>query len=394
MSENNENMLEPIVDAFMEFTILLAQILFKASGNLLVFLTKYISECIGGLGVIYQLITHTYPYENKQEQVRYEGNTQAFDDFVEVASTETGVSILSSKIKDYKSDFKEYKTSAIDLDYIPLEPLSINRELPSYCKYRSNNKVNDNTLIAYPGVMEGGKPLAIDFYEQGSLLVGGMSRWGKTSFILSMLTSLMERYSPSELKLILVDFKGVDLVHLSNYKHVLSNCITSIDNFKSVLEWTSNEVEKRAIAFKKAKVTNIKEYNAKNSNMKFQSVIIVVDEIALMLNGFSKKQDADNMRNEIARIVSISMAFGIYWVVCTQELSRETLGKMKNNFAQRIGFHTADKDATDLIIKDGELEEIKFPGRGKLQNSSGIKEFQSYYIKLEEVFEKLEKYLK
>ena len=67
---------------------------------------------------------------------------------------------------------------------------------------------------------------------------------------------------------------------------------------------------------------------------------------------------------------------------------------MKNNFCQNIGFHTKDKDATDLIIKDGDLHLIKNKGRAKIETSEGIEEFQSYFIDLKEVDSRLKDFKK
>ena len=359
------NPLEPVADAVLVTASLFLELGIKSICNLTILTSKAIGQIIN------------YLFENKP---KYE----SFNYETEVATT-NNLFNLQDKVKECSNinylPTKEY--SFMELENVNFEGL------PSRANYTSNKPPKNlfSTLEAYVGVNEHGKIQKIDFYKEGSLLVAGMSRWGKTSLILSMFTSLVETYPKEYLRIVLADFKGIDLVHLSKSNNVIS-CVENIEGFNKMLDWVEEQIEKRKKYFQENKIQNIKAWNTKFNNI-MQPVVIIIDEIAVMLNSFNDKKNADNMRNRLARIISISMGYGIYWVVCTQELSRETLGKMKNNFGQRIGFKTADKDATDLIIKGAELENIKFPGRAKIETSQGITEFQSYYIELEEVLKRI-----
>ena len=359
------NPLEPVADAVLVTASLFLELGIKSICNL----TILTSKAIG------QIVNYLFEDKPKYESFNYE---------TEVATT-NNLFNLQDKVKECSNinylPTKEY--SFMELENVNFEGL------PSRTSYTSNKPPKNlfSTLEAYVGVNEHGKIQKIDFYKEGSLLVAGMSRWGKTSLILSMFTSLVETYPKEYLRIVLADFKGIDLVHLSKSNNVIS-CVENIEGFNKMLDWVEEQISKRKEYFQESKIQNIKAWNTKFNNI-MQPVVIIIDEIAVMLNSFNDKKNADNMRNRLARIISISMGYGIYWVVCTQELSRETLGKMKNNFGQRIGFKTADKDATDLIIKGAELENIKFPGRAKIETSQGITEFQSYYIELEEVLKRI-----
>ena len=359
------NPLEPVADAVLVATSLFLELGVKSICNL----TILTSKAIG------QIVNYLFEDKPKYESFNYE---------TEVATT-NNLFNLQDKVKECTNinylPTKEY--SFMELENVNFEGL------PSRANYTSNKPPKNlfSTLEAYVGVNEHGKIQKIDFYKEGSLLVAGMSRWGKTSLILSMFTSLVETYPKEYLRIVLADFKGIDLVHLSKSNNVIS-CVENIEGFNKMLDWVEEQIEKRKKYFQENKIQKIKAWNTKFNNI-MQPVVIIIDEIAVMFNSFNDKKYADNMRNRLARIISISMGYGIYWVVCTQELSRETLGKMKNNFGQRIGFHTADKDATDLIIKGAELENIKFPGRAKIETSQGITEFQSYYIELDSVLKRI-----
>lgn len=113
---------------------------------------------------------------------------------------------------------------------------------------------------------------------------------GKTSLLYSILLSLMDRYDSDYLKIVLVDFKQVDLVRLDKYKHVISNCITEITRFRSLLSWIEEECNKRAKLFREYDVANIEEFNNLNIN-KLQPVVIVIDEIAQILSAEKKESD-------------------------------------------------------------------------------------------------------
>ena len=359
------NPLEPVADAVLVAASLFLELGIKSICNLTILTSKTIGQIAN------------YLFEDNP---KYE----SFNCETEVATT-NNLFNLQDKVKECSNinylPTKEY--SFMELENVSFEGL------PSRTSYTSNKAPKNlfSTLEACIGVNEHGKIQKIDFYKEGSLLVAGMSRWGKTSLILSMFASLVETYPKEYLRIVLADFKGIDLVHLSKSNNVIS-CVENIEGFNKMLDWVEEQIEKRKEYFQENKIQNIKAWNTKFNNI-MQPVVIIIDEIAVMLNSFNDKKNADNMRNRLARIISISMGYGIYWVVCTQELSRETLGKMKNNFGQRIGFKTADKDATDLIIKGAELENIKFPGRAKIETSQGITEFQSYYIELEEVLKRI-----
>jgi S-DNA-T family DNA segregation ATPase FtsK/SpoIIIE len=289
------------------------------------------------------------------------------------------VATTKNKILDIdKSKIEEYKTKAIDVDYFEIEPFGTN-EIPIKCEYKSNKNDLINTLKCFVGAREYGKQQCIDFYEDGSLLIGGASRQGKTSLIYSILLSLMDRYEPSYLKIILVDFKQVDLVRIDKYKHVMNDCITDIDRFKNMLGQMEIECDKRVKYFRELDVANIQEFN-KISEKKIRPILIVIDEIAQILVGSAK--EVEPLKERLHKLICKSMAFGLYWCVCTQELSRDTLGKMKINFTQTVGLKCKDKTASDLIIKNSELENINVKGRAKIDNSEGVVEFQPYLVTL------------
>lgn len=366
-SNNETNPLEGVADGLLASISIISQCSLQLASNLVILGAKatwgvieLVADCTS---IVYRVATGKYEYE-KQDYYIGESNFSG--------------SLCRSDNSNVIEN--EYKPAAIDVDYIPVEPFG-SCEIPNICKFIENNADNCNTLKAFIGIGENNKQQCVDFFKDGSLLIGGASRWGKTSCLYSILLSLMTRYDCRYLRIVLVDFKEVDLVRLDKYPHVLGDCITDTDRFNSMLAWVEVECKKRAKLLRELDVNNIQDYNNVSSS-KLQPVLIVIDEIAQVLVG--EKKVTDKIKDRMHKLISKSMAFGVYWIVCTQELSRDTLGKMKINFTQSIGLKCVDKVASDLVIKDGNLEDIKVKGRAKIDNSDGISEFQNYMVEMDD----------
>ncbi|WP_250674411.1 FtsK/SpoIIIE domain-containing protein (plasmid) [Paraclostridium ghonii] len=364
---SDKNALEPLADGLVEGINLLGTVAIQASVNVIALSSKGISELIKLVvdvtNIGYQCATGTYDYE--------------------VATTDEAEKTKLKSITDIEYKKIDYEYKPIQTKYLELS--SFDCGLKEFVKFKRNNEVEDNSLKCFIGENENGKTQELDLFKDGSLLIGGASRFGKTSLIYSILLSFMDRYDPNYLRMVLVDFKEVDLVRLDKYKHIISNCITDVNKLNNLLTWCENECKNRAEKFRENDVSNIQDFN-KISEIKMQPIIVVIDEIAQVLIG--DKKQTDKIKDRIFKLVSKSMCFGVYWIVCTQELSRETLGRMKINFTQSIGLKCADKIASDMIIKDGNLEDIKIKGRAKIENSEGITEFQSYWTTKED-FERI-----
>lgn len=364
---DNRNALEPLADGVVEGINVLGSVAIQATVNIVALTFKGVSELaklISDVTVIgYQCATGSYEYE--------------------ATTTEEVDKSKLNRITDLEYKKIEYDYKPIQVEYLKMEEFG--EGIKDFVKFESNKVAGPNSLSCCIGINEHGKRQMLDLYKDGSLLIGGASRWGKTSLIYSILLSFMERYEPEHLRIALVDFKEVDLVMIDKYKHVMSNCITDTDKFNSLLSWCEDECKRRVEKFRELGVSNIKEFNEK-SNIKIPPILIVIDELAQVTVGV--KKGCENVKDRIFKLVSKSMAFGVYWIVCTQELSRETLGKMKINFTQSIGLKCIDKVASDLIIKNGDLEDIKVKGRAKIDNSEGITEFQSYWTTKED-FERI-----
>ena len=117
-------------------------------------------------------------------------------------------------------------------------------------------------------------------------------------------------------------------------------------------------------------------YN-KKSNDKLTYIIFVIDELVQVT--------IDNdIKKRLHEIMSKCASYGIYFILASQDCAKETIGRCKINISHTIGLHTRDKTDSDLVIKNGDLEEIKVKGRAKY-DCGDITEFQSFYISEEQI---------
>ena len=145
------------------------------------------------------------------------------------------------------------------------------------------------------------------------LLLAGQTGSGKSVGINILLTSLLYRNSPSDLKLILVDPKQVELGPYNDIPHLLTPVITSPEKCVSALKWTVAEMERRLRAFATVGKRNIAEYNALKDQPTMPFIIIIIDELADLMMVASRDVEA-----LIVRVAQKSRAAGIHLVLATQ----------------------------------------------------------------------------
>ena len=93
--------------------------------------------------------------------------------------------------------------------------------------------------------------------------------------------------------------------------------------------------------------------------------------------------------------MSVCASYGIYFILASQDFTKDTIGKCKMNCSQIVGFHTLDEtDSTTLIGKDHNLQDINIKGRCKIKNSEGIVETQIFYLEEDKIEELLKNNLK
>ena len=190
-----------------------------------------------------------------------------------------------------------------------------------------------------------GAPVVANLEKMPHVLIAGQTNSGKSVMVNTLLTSLLYRSSPSDLKLILVDPKHVELTPYNDIPHLLTPVITEPEKCISALKWAVSEMERRYRALATDHKRNIEEYNASNDDP-MPYIVIVIDELADLMMMAARDVEA-----LIVRIAQKARAVGIHLVLATQRPSVDVItGLIKANIPARIAFTVASQVDSRTII--------------------------------------------
>jgi S-DNA-T family DNA segregation ATPase FtsK/SpoIIIE len=205
-----------------------------------------------------------------------------------------------------------------------------------------------------------GKSVVADLAKMPHILVAGQTGSGKSVMINAILTSLLYRNSPSDLKLILVDPKQVELKPYDDIPHLLTPVITEPEKCISALKWAVAEMERRYKALAEVNKRNIAEYNLIKKEEGMPYIVIIIDELADLMMMAARDVEA-----LIVRIAQKARAVGIHLVLATQRPSVDVItGLIKANVPARIAFTTASQVDSRTIID--QIGSEKLLGQGDM----------------------------
>lgn len=182
------------------------------------------------------------------------------------------------------------------------------------------------------------------------LLIAGQTGSGKSVMINTLLCSLLYRNSPSDMRLILVDPKQVEMTLYHDIPHLLTEIITEPDKTISALKWAVNEMERRYSLLAEVKVRDIRSYNSKKPEEPMPYIVIVIDELADLMMVAARDVEA-----LIVRLAQKARAVGVHLVLATQRPSVDVItGLIKANIPARIAFTVSSQvDSRTIIDKVG-----------------------------------------
>lgn len=215
-------------------------------------------------------------------------------------------------------------------------------------------------LAVAMGLDVSGKPLIADIAAMPHALVAGTTGSGKSVMINTLITSLLFRTTPQEVRLILVDPKRVELTLYNDIPHLLTPVIVEVDQTLSALKWAVDEMDRRYKMFSAQGARNIISYNEMQGYQALPYIVIFIDELAdLMMFAPAEVED------KITRLAQMARATGIHLVLSTQRPSVNVItGLIKANIPTRIAFNVSSMVDSRVVLDTPGAE--KLLGRGDM----------------------------
>ncbi len=209
-----------------------------------------------------------------------------------------------------------------------------------------------------------GTPVVADLAKMPHLLIAGTTGSGKSVMINSIITTLLMRALPEDVRLIMVDPKRVELAGYNGLPHLYVPVVTEPKQAASALQWAVSEMERRLKIFERIGVRKIATFNEKqaagefehydNPPQKMPYLVIIIDELSDLMMVAGKDVEAS-----IVRIAQLGRAAGIHLIVATQRPSSNVVtGLIKANITNRIAFNVATGIDSRVIIDQMGAEKL------------------------------------
>jgi DNA segregation ATPase FtsK/SpoIIIE, S-DNA-T family len=219
-----------------------------------------------------------------------------------------------------------------------------------------------------------GEPFVTDLATMPHLLIAGSTGTGKSVGLNAMLTSILYRATPDDVRMIMIDPKRLELGMYEDIPHLLTPVVVDPKKASNALRWAVREMEERYKTLAAEGVRNIEQYNRNIRNMQqdpegpkgdnapktLPFVVVVIDELADLMMVASNE-----VEESIARLAQMARAVGIHLILATQRPSVDVItGLIKANLPSRISFRVASKTDSRTILDSNGAEQLL--GRGDM----------------------------
>ncbi|MBL7202518.1 MAG: DNA translocase FtsK [Anaerolineae bacterium] len=225
-------------------------------------------------------------------------------------------------------------------------------------------------------------------FETSHILVGGESRSGKSTWLNAMLVALLSTYASAELRVALVDPKGVEFTPFSGIPHLVKPVAITPNQASAVLNWLVTEMDARRELFAGVYARNLAAYNErapKQGASPLPLILVVIDEVSdiALQCGLSSA-----FYRNLIRLSSKGGAFGLVLVLATQNPKAEVLNTLiRGNMSTRIAFRVSSVEHSRTILGRGGAQELPRTIRGRMlaRLDDSMVELQGYLVSDEDV---------
>ena len=247
-------------------------------------------------------------------------------------------------------------TIGIEVPNRQRETVSLREILSSESFKKSNSK-----LTLGLGKDISGSPVITDLAKMPHLLVAGATGSGKSVSINTMVMSILYKATPTEVKMLMIDPKLLELSAYEEIPHLVSPVITSPKEAAEALKKMVIEMERRYRVLAEKAARNIESYNSQvKDEEQLPYIVIIIDELADLM--FTAAADVED---SIARLAQMGRAAGIHLILATQRPSVDVItGIIKANFSARISFQVSSKVDSRTILDSHDAEQLL--GRGDM----------------------------
>ena len=313
---------------------------------------------------------------------------------VTLVSIELGESCSVSKLYSASKDLRRLLKSNNDIAIIPQLPDTC------YCGIEIPNKVRGTVsfqevisskeyseakgdIIIALGKTASGEIMVEDLAKMPHALIAGATGSGKSVCVNVIIASILCRYRPDEVKLILIDLKQVEMGNYSGLPHMLfKEPLYDMHQIVNALKWIRQETENRFSLFKSLHVRNLSEYNQLPDVHRLPRIVIIIDEASELM---TKQEVRKTVESTLSSLARVARAAGVHLLFATQNPVKEVItNEIQNNLNTKIAFAVGDYNHSMVIFKAKGAECLLGYGDMYIKRGQQMQRGQCAFISTEE----------
>ncbi len=248
------------------------------------------------------------------------------------------------------------------------------------------NKDSSGIKIAM-GKSFDGQPYVANLAKMPHLLVAGATGTGKSVFLNSVIISILYKYSPEDVRIVMIDPKRVEMSIYKGLPNLLvKEPVKESRHAANALKWLTEEMDRRYSFFEQVGCRDIDQYNDvfrdKATEPKMPKIVLIIDEMADLM----VKSKNNNVEENIVRLAQLARACGIHMIIATQRPTAQVItGLIKTNILHRVAFTVKSNLDSRVIMDDGGAEDLLGNGDMLYSFPANLLRLQGAFVDIQEI---------